>query len=188
MKAISISVLLFLTVISCNAQESLDSAPLSVGDRLLKVEETLKNLQPQAAPIELLRRIEKELKSILEAEPHTMFRSQVESDLDVVNERVARHDLSVAAFYMSNTHGHRFRGAEARLTQIVQNCPKFSRMDEVLFRLGLVMVVQEKPDEASQIFWRLICRYPTSGYVNAAFNRLYETGVSSWLGCEQFKP
>lgn len=190
MKAIfSISAFLFLLAISCNAQESLDSAHLSVANRLLKAEETLKNWQsqPELRHIESLRKVEKELKTILESEPHTMFRSQVESDFDVVNENLAIHDLFVAGFYMSNTHGHSLRGAEARLTQIIQNYPKFSRMDEVLFRLGVVMVRQEKPYEASRLFWKLICRYPHSQYVEAAFAHLYQVGVSSWLGCEQFK-
>lgn len=189
-KLFSISALLFLLAITCDAQESLGSAHLSVADRLLKAEETLKNLQshPEGRTIESLRKVEKEFKSILESEPHTIFRAQVESNLDVVNEHLAIHDLFVAAFYLSITHGHSLRGAEARLTQIVQNYPKFSRMDETLFRLGLVMLKREKPDEASRLLRQLICRYPSSQYVNAAFAQLYQIGVSSWPACEQFDP
>lgn len=186
-KQFSISALLFLLAITCNAQESVDGG---VADRLLKAEETIKNFQshPEAKTIESLRKVEKELKSILGSEPHTIFRAQVESDLDVVYENLGIHNLSIAAFYMANTHSHSLRGAEARLIQIVQNYPKFSRMDETLFRLGVVMVKREKPDDASRIFQQLICRYPNSEYVNAAFAQLYQIGISSWPACEQFEP
>lgn len=189
-KVVSIVALLLLSVISCPAQESRNVAHLSLGDRVLSAEQTLKDLQSQPEPrnIQLLRKVEKELKGLLESDLNTMLRLQVESDLEIVNESLAYHDLLVARFYLSKTHGHSLRGAEVRLTHIVKAYPKFSKMDEVLLHLGLVMVAQEKPDEGLRVFSKLICRYPDSQHVKDAFAQLYQIGVSSWPGCDEFKP
>src|SRR5258705_7862086 len=103
-KPSSTAIVLFVLATCCNAQDSSDGAQtLSIGDKLIRVEETLKGLQSQAEPknINTLRKVEIELKSILQSDPRTVFRSQVEADLDVVNESLAYHDLLVARFYMS---------------------------------------------------------------------------------------
>jgi len=70
----------------------------------------------------------------------------------------------------------------------VRSYPKFSKMDEVLFRLNVVSVQEDKQDEAARHCWTLICKYPNSQYVRAAFEQLDKIGVSSWQGCEQYKP
>ena len=36
---------------------------------------------------------------IIKTDPFSVFKSQIEADLDSVNERIAHHDLLVAAFY-----------------------------------------------------------------------------------------
>ena len=186
-QSLSIAVLMFVLGIVCNGQESSDSVQtLSIGDRLLRVEEKFNDLRSRSKPtnIELVRKCERELKSILESDPQTVFRSQVEVDLDFVNEQLANHDLLVAQFYMSKAGGHGLRGAEARLSNIVENYPKFSKLDEVLFRLATVMIEEEKLDEGSRLLQRLICRYPDSEFVPPAFAQLYNIGVGSWQNCE----
>jgi hypothetical protein len=189
-KLISSASLVFVLVTGCQGQQSSESQQtMSSGERLLKVEETLNELRshPQPSNIEILRKLETELKSILDSDSQTIFGSQLEADLDVVNEGLAYHDLLVAQFYMSKAGGHGLRGAEARLARIVQSYPKFSKMDEVLFRLAFAKLAVERTDEGASLLWKLICRYPDSQYVKAAFARLYEIGINSWQGCDQFK-
>ena len=184
-------IVLFLFSVAnyCHAQETAEVGPvLSTGERLREVEEILRILQSPNVPwdMHLLRKAERELKGILESDPSTIFKSRVEANLDSVNERLAYHDLMVASFYMNKGHG--LRGARSRLEGITRSYPKFSKMDEVLFRLNVVSVHEEKEDEAARYCWTLICNYPTSEYVWAAFEQLNQIGVSSWQGCEQYKP
>ena len=172
----------------CGQDSSGSEQVLSTGERLIRAEEILNGLRSKRGPtdIDLVRRAEKELKSILEADPQTVFRSQVEADLDIVNESLAYHDLLVAAFYMSRPHS--LRDARSRLANITELFPKFSKMDEVLLRMSLIAVAEDHPDEASRTFWKLICTYPNSEYVPEAFKQLNQIGVSSWEGCQQYKP
>lgn len=185
-----LSVVFLLSVANyCQAQETaIESPMLSTGERLRQVEEILRVLKSSHVPweIDLLRKAEQELKGILKADPSTFFRSQVEANLDIVNERLACHDLTIANFYVNM--GHRLRGARARLEHIVRSYPKFSKMDEVLFRLTVVSVQEEKQDEAARYSWTLICNYPNSEYATAAFDQLFKIGISSWQGCQQYKP
>src|ERR1043166_6118639 len=83
-QSLSIAVLMFVLGIVCNGEGSSDSVQtLSIGDRLLRVEEKFNDLRSRSKPtnIELVRKCERELKSILESDPQTVFRSQVEVDI-----------------------------------------------------------------------------------------------------------
>lgn len=186
--------LLFLTVVifsvvhCCKAQEKIDRTEfLSTGERLRRVEEQLHVLKTRKEPydINLLRQVESELKRILETDPSSVFKSQIEADLDFVNERLAHHDLLVAAFYMERGHG--LRAASSRLQNITQRYPRFSRMDEVLFRLIKVSEKATQKEDAIHYCWSLICNYPNSEYVKPAFERLNLFGVRSWEGCQKYK-
>lgn len=181
-------VVLFSVANWCNAQEtSSETQSLSPGERLRRVEETLQLLQTrkQRPDVDVLRKLEAELKAILVTD--SVFKSQIEADLEIVHESLAYHDLQVAAYFMSNTHGHSWRGAASRLQNITKRYPKFSKMDEVLFHLIDVSVGQEQKDLAVRYCWSLICNYPNSEYVKAAFDHLNRIGVNSWEGCQKFK-
>ena len=173
----------------CEAQETTgETQILSTAERLRRVEETLQS-SVSRKDIEVMRKAQRELKSILETDSSSAFRPQVETNLDIVNEYLAYHDLLVAAFYMNKEHGHSHTllGARSRLQGIIQNYPKFSKMDEVLFRLSVVSIANEVPDDAARYSWKLICNYPNSEYTRAAFDQLNTIGVSSWEGCEKYK-
>jgi outer membrane protein assembly factor BamD (BamD/ComL family) len=171
----------------CEAQEATgDTQIWPTGERLRQVEKTLQKVETPKG-IEVLRKAQLELKSILETDRSSVFKSQVETNLDLVNEHLALHDLLIAAFYMSKGHGHSLIGARSRLQGIIQNYPKFSKMDEVLFRLSVISIANEEPEEAARYSWKLICNYPNSEYTRAAFDQLNTIGVSSWEGCEKYK-
>ena len=183
------TVVLFGVVNWCYAQETTnETQSLSPGERLRRVEETLHSLQTrkeQPRHIDVMRSLQAELTGILARD--SVFKSQVESNLELVNENLAYHDLMVANFYMSVGNGHRSRAAASRLQDITQRYPKFSKMDEVFFRLIVVSLAQEKKDLAIHYCWSLICNFPNSEYVKAAFDHLNELGVSSWEGCQEFE-
>lgn len=183
-----ISIFMLSVANYCKAQETTDGAQtLSTGERLRRVEEMLQLLRSRKAlyDIDVLKKAERELKGILETDSSSVFKSQVEANLDIVNEGLAFHSLMVASFYMNRSHSS--LGARSRLRDITQLYPKFSKMDEVLYRLIVVSVAQEKEDEAVRYAWSLICNYANSDYVEAAFDRLNKIGVSSWEGCEKYK-
>lgn len=180
------TIVLFGVVNWCYAQEATsETQSLSPGERLRRVEETLHSLQTrkERPDLEVMRRLQTELNGLLVTD--SVFKSQVEANLESVNENLAYHDLMVAAFYMNTRNGH-FRGAASRLQNITQRYPKFSKMDEVFFRLIVISLSQEKKDLAIHYCWSLICNYPNSEYVNAAFDHLNDLGVSSWEGCQKF--
>lgn len=181
---LSVIVIVFSVVHNCNAQET---ESLSTGERLRRVEELLQDLRSKKEPnnINILRRVEAELQMIIKTDPLSVFKSQIEADLDFVNERIAHHDLLVAAFYMNRGHG--LRGASSRLRGITQHYPKFSKMDEVLFRLSVVSMAQEQEEDAIRYSWTLICHYPNSEYVPKAFDQIHSIGVRSWEGCHKYK-
>ena len=182
-----ITIFLFGVTNYCKAQETTDDGQtLSAGERLKRVEEMLQALKSRH-DINVLRKAERELKGILEQDSSSVFKSQVEANLDIVYEGMAFHNLMIASFYMNKGHGHSFTAARARLQHIAQLYPKFSKMDEVLFRLIVVSVAQKKDDEVVRYGWSLICNYPKSDYVEAAFEKLNQIGVSSWAGCEKYK-
>ena len=183
-----ITVVLFGVVNWCNAQETAsETQSLSPGERLRQVEETLYSLQTRKdqPQIAVVRRLQAELNGLLVTD--SVFKSQVEANLELVNENLAYHDLMVAGFYMSTGNGHKSRAAASRLQNITQRYPKFSKMDEVFFRLIVVSLVQQQKDLAIHYCWSLICNFPNSEYVKAAFDHLNDLGVSSWEGCQKFK-
>ncbi len=180
----STAFLLLVLVTYCNAQNSSGSVQkLSTAERLIKLEETLKRVRSQEVGIgmDLLRTAETELLEIRRSDPHLGSHPQLQADLEFLHENMANHDLQVAMFY---TESKRSAAAvESRLTGIMKRYPRFSKMDEVLLRFALLKVNQKRFDDASRLFQELICKFPNSEYVDKAFEKLYEIGVTSWEGC-----
>lgn len=135
--------------------------------------------------LDLARKALRQFESILQRNPTTPYRQQVEEDIRQVQESLAAHQLQVASFYMSR--GHAIKGAQSRLLEITQTYPQFSQMDEVLLRLGTLAIQDERPDDAATYLWKLMCRYPNSSNRGLAFEKLAEVGFCSWQGCDSLK-
>ena len=186
--------LLFLIVVFfsvahyCSAQETIDQTEsMSTGERVRRVEEQIEVLRTRKnlADIDVLRKLESELKKMLETDPSSVFKTQIEGDLDFVNEQLGYHELLVASYYISRGHG--LRAASMRLRSVTERYPRFSKMDEVLFRLIHVSIVNKEEEDAVRYCWSLICNYPNSEYVKQAFEQLNLIGVRSWEGCQKYK-
>src|SRR5262249_21172549 len=85
---------------------------------------------------------------------------KIQSDLKLVQQNLALHELDIARFYNDNRHA--YKAGESRLRDIVNNYPFFSYYDEALFRLGVALIEQEQPEEASEYFTRLVRDYSKS--------------------------
>jgi len=182
-------VLAILSVIYVNAtpaQEPAAATPASEIEQLASAEADIQELSRNWRDRSLLTyRALHKLKSILQNNPETPYRVQIQEDLKPVYELLGEQSLRVAVFYMERNRG--LKGAEGRLLQIVREYPTFSKMDEVLFRLSTIERRLESPD-AAKYLGVLVCDYPNSNYGARAFQQLSETGTNKWEGCGNFKP
>jgi len=180
------AVLQFLSLVAAAQVPVADDPVETDGEKLLKAETDLQLLNShQFVRNEMLvaRRAEARLKSILQRDPNSPFRFQVEQQLDAVGEILGAHNLAIATFYSKRSHG--LKGAQGRLLAVVRDCPHFSRMDEVLILLADVSLRDERPEEAAAYLKQLISNYPLSSLLPRAFDRLSEIEASSWEGNEK---
>lgn len=89
---------------------------------------------------------------------------------DADMETTAKHDLSVARWYMDNRKA--YAGARDRLKGIVDTYPEFSRVHEAFYYLGQADEKLGNSDEAASCYRKLIKDFPGSEYVKKAKERL----------------
>ena len=132
-----------------------------------------------------LIKAECQLKRVLQSNRTTPYRYQLQENLVQVQEMLASHDLLIAGLYMSRLKARQgsMMAAESRLLEITRLYRRFSQMDEVLLRLGMVAIQDERPDDAAIYLWKLVCHYPDSTHRSAAFEKLAEVGFRS-PGCD----
>lgn len=130
--------------------------------------------------------VKRQLRSILQNDPGSPFRFQIEQDLFSVGEILAKHDLAIASYYLQRgiVRGST-KGAEGRLLQITREYPGYSKMDEVLLKLADISVRDERPDDASAYLRKLLSDYPLSDYAGAAFEKLNLIGVAASQASEK---
>lgn len=86
----------------------------------------------------------------------------LQRDLSDVQQVLGLHELDIARFYIHNRQA--YKSGEGRLRDIIINYPNFSYFDESLYLLGLSLIEQEQPEEATEYFTRLVRDYPNSEY------------------------
>jgi outer membrane protein assembly factor BamD len=91
-----------------------------------------------------------------------------------VQENLALADLGVGKFY-ENDRGN-FAGARLRYQGIVDQYPRFSRMDEALFNLATVQEKSNNPEEAAINYGKIVSAYPFSKHNEEAMARLNSLG------------
>src|SRR5262245_53827086 len=135
---------------------------------------------------DLAIRAHRRLKSLLEAKPDSIYRFQILEDMRPLQQLLGEHDLAIAVFYMETVYPAtgRWKAAEARLLRIVNEYPTFSKMDEVLLRLGDLAARDEKAEDASRYLWTVVCNYPESKLSETVFGKLNQVG-SSFAGCSK---
>ena len=151
-------------------------------DVMLKIAEVeMRQMGLPDRDISHARKAEQRLKVLLQQFPQTSLRPDVEVRLREVQENLGMHNLLVANLYYdrySQGKANNPKGAQSRLREIVEKYPNFSRMDEVLFRLGSTYVLEEEPDEAAKYFQQLVRNHPSSEFTEKAAEQLDAIGAA----------
>jgi TolA-binding protein len=118
---------------------------------------------------EELHAAETELKEVVLLCSEPPAADQAATELKVVEEELAEHNLQIALFYKGRPARS---GALSRLRLIVERYPHYSKMDQVLWLLGELDVEDDNLDEAATSCERLIREFPGSSHVGDATLRL----------------
>lgn len=191
--SVALAVLALCCVNATPAQEPVAAGPPSEIEQLVSAEADIQELSSNWRDRDLLTyRALRKLKGILQKNPETTYRVQIQEDLKPVYEILGARSLSLAVFFIDRhkTTGRNLylKGARSRLLLIAREYPTFSKMDEVLFRLSILETGLERPDDAAKYLGLLVCDYPNSNYAASAFQQLSETGTNKWEGCGNIKP
>ena len=126
------------------------------------------------------RKAEQRLKAFFQQFPKSSLRPDAEVKLREVQENLAMHNLIVGNHYYEKYNRQaatNVKGAQSRYREIAEKYPHFSRMAEVLFRLGDTYMQEEEPDEAIKYFQRLLRNHPNSEYAEKAREQLTAMGA-----------
>ncbi len=108
------------------------------------------------------RQAEHQLKAAEQACRNSDTLPKVKNDLMTVQQVLGLHELDIARFYLEKRQA--YKAGESRLRDIISNYPFFSYYDEALYRLGVALIEQEQPEEATEYFTRLVRDYPNSEF------------------------
>ncbi len=143
-------------------------------DALLQVALTkMRRIQPPDRDQKPTREAERRLLAVLQRYPNTDRKEEIQQWLKTVRDILAEHEMYVARHYMIR---ERPRGAKRRLMTIIERYPTYSKFDEALYRLGMVLYKEEEPEEAAKYFAWLVREFPTSPYRREAAEMLERIG------------
>lgn len=108
------------------------------------------------------KQAEFQLKAALQNCQTAVVRPAIENDLKDVQQVLGLHELDIARFYINTRQA--YKAGESRLRDIITQYPFFSYFDESLYLLGVSLIEQEQPEEASEYFTRLVRDYPNSEF------------------------
>ena len=114
---------------------------------------------------------EQQLKKITADCADVPWLSQASEHLRTAQEERANTSLSIGLFYLERFRQGKtgtIEGARSRLAMIVEQYPGFSRMDQVLVRLGDANVLAGRLDEAVSFYRRIVKEFPRSQYFGEA--------------------
>jgi outer membrane assembly lipoprotein YfiO len=127
------------------------------------------------------KRAEQRLKALLQQYPQTLLRPEAEKRLAEVQDNLGLHNLYIANYYYTlsvNQKKGGLKGAQSRYREIMDKYPKFSYMDEALYKIAVTYQIEEETDEAAKYFQRLIRDYPNSEFIEKAREQLQVMGAT----------
>ncbi len=101
--------------------------------------------------------------------PDSQYVPEAKEKLQETRERLADHEMSVAAFYL---HHNRYKSAAARYERMASEFPDSKRIGEALLRLADVQLKLEEPQKARATLEKLIRDFPTDAHKAEAEKRL----------------
>lgn len=108
--------------------------------------------------------------------PQTKDNVKIKEYLELVQEKLAAHDLGVAKFYFERRDA--WKATESRCLDVVSKYPNFTELDIALWYLGRSLEEQENTEDASKYFSRIVREFPDSKYRDAAAEKLERFGKS----------
>jgi len=120
------------------------------------------------------KQAEHQLKAAEQACRNSEVVQNLRNDLRDVQQVLGLHELDIARFYIDNRQA--YKAGESRLRDIITNYPFFSYFDEALYRLGVSLIEQEQPEEATEYFTRLVRDYPNSEFSGKGKDYLEKLG------------
>lgn len=120
------------------------------------------------------RHAEKALLALLQRYPNTNLKEEIQQRLRDVREVMAEHEMEVARLYGKR---EQYKGARGRLMTVAERYPEYTKMDEALFKLGVLMFEEEQdPERASKYLARLVREFPDSPYRKRAAEMIETMG------------
>ncbi len=149
---------------------------------MLKIAETeMRQMGLPDRNIDHAKKAEQRLKSAMQQFPQTGMRPDFEKRLREVQENLADHSFQIGDFYRERFErglANNPKGAQSRYREVAEKYPFYSRMAEVLFRLGTTYVQEEEPDEAAKYFGQLVRTHPNSVFADKAKEQLQAIGAA----------
>jgi outer membrane protein assembly factor BamD len=119
---------------------------------------------------------EDEFQSFLLKYPNSPLVPKAEQHLRDVQEILAEGDFRVAQFYY--VKGPRsYRAALARLNEIIDRYPLYTKSDDALWMAGNIYDKAERREVADKLYARIVQQYPNSKLVGDAKGKLTAAGV-----------
>jgi outer membrane protein assembly factor BamD len=119
---------------------------------------------------------EDEFQSFLLKYPNSPLVPKAEQHLRDVQEILAEGDFRVAQFYY--VKGPRsYRAALARLNEIIDRYPLYTKSDDALWMAGNIYDKAERREVADKLYARIVQQYPNSKLVGDAKGKLTSAGV-----------
>jgi outer membrane protein assembly factor BamD len=129
--------------------------------------------KPDRDPTEA-RSAEEEFQAFLLKYPNSPLVPQAQQHLREVQEQIAEADFRVARFYYLKRD---YRASAARLIDLTERYPLYSRSDQALFMLGDIYDKAEKRDIADRFYAKIVRDYPLSPLAGSAKAKLVAAGV-----------
>lgn len=120
------------------------------------------------------KQAEFQLKVALQSCQSSPLKPIIDNDLKEVQQVLGLHELDIARFYINNRQA--YKSGESRLRDIITQYPFFSYTDESLYLLGVSLIEQEQPEEATEYFTRLVRDYPHSEFTGKGKEYLEKLG------------
>lgn len=127
------------------------------------------------------KRAETRLKALLQQCPDSFLRGDAEERLRQVQDNLGLHNLLIANYYYTLSIDQKkggLKGSQSRFREIIDKYPRFSFMDEVLYKLAVTYLVEEETDQAARYFQRIVSDYPNSEYVDKSKEQLALIGAT----------
>ena len=127
------------------------------------------------------KRAEQRLRALLQQYPNTILRPEAEDRLVQVQDNLGLHNLYIANYYYTQSVDQKkggLKGAQSRYREILDKYPKFSFMDEALFKLAVTYQIEEETDQAERYYQQIVRDYPNSDYVEKSKEQLKLMGAA----------